>query len=167
MNNEASVQTASGPSSGARFYKCAFQVNPFDYVIRHKKTTEFADEATYNAAITKKCQQLGIEIIAVTDHYRVRSSAGLWVTARKAGISVFPGFEAVTKDGIHLLCLFDLNLRHRWSRASAWRLRNSRREKRIPYGRIRCCGILGRGKKMGRSMHCCSHCFRWWPSHYA
>ena len=109
VNNEPSVQTASGLSSGARFYKCAFQVNPFDYVIRHKKTTEFADETTYNAAITKKCQQLGIEIIAVTDHYRVRDAAGLWVTARNAGISVFPGFEAVTKDGIHLLCLFDLN----------------------------------------------------------
>src|SRR5690606_5823663 len=48
-----------------------------------------------------------IEVIAVTDHYRVQSSQSLVDAATKAGIIVFPGFEAVTKDGVHFLCLFE------------------------------------------------------------
>ena len=36
---------------GSRFYKCAFQVNPFDYVTRHNHQTGFADEDSYNKAL--------------------------------------------------------------------------------------------------------------------
>lgn len=92
---------------GARFYRCAFQVNPFEYQGRHGKTPKFADEAAYNEAIVEECVAQGIEVLAVTDHYRVTSAEALWKTARAAGLVVFPGFEAVTKDGVHLLCLFE------------------------------------------------------------
>jgi hypothetical protein len=93
--------------NGARFYRCALQVNPFAYLGRHSKTTSFTDEINYNAAIVQKCLEAGIEVIAVTDHYRVKHSTGLVQAARKAGIFAFGGFEAVTKDGVHFLCLFD------------------------------------------------------------
>lgn len=93
--------------SGARFYRCALQVNPFEYLRRHKKQTQFTTEADYNTAIIQACREKKIEVIAVTDHYRVRSSKSLIECAKKAGIHVFPGFEAVTKDGVHFLCLFD------------------------------------------------------------
>jgi DNA repair ATPase RecN len=92
---------------GARFYRCALQVNPFAYLGRHSKQTTFTNEADYNAAIVQKCLDLHIEIIAVTDHYRVRHSTGLVEAARAAGIFAFGGFEASTKDGVHFLCLFD------------------------------------------------------------
>ena len=46
--------------------------------------------------------------MAITDHYRVQESESLATMARDAGIEVFPGFEAVTKDGVHFLCIFDL-----------------------------------------------------------
>ena len=66
------------------------------------------DEATYNAAMVKALLlDHGIEVIAITDHYRVHTADGLAQAARNVGIHVFPGFEAVTKDGVHLLCLFD------------------------------------------------------------
>ncbi|RMH19936.1 MAG: phosphoesterase [Acidobacteria bacterium] len=94
--------------NGARFYCCALQVNPFAYVKRHKKTA-FPDEESYNRAIVGACKKHGIDVIAITDHYRVRTAETLAATARSAGISVFLGFEAETKDGIHLLCLFDLD----------------------------------------------------------
>jgi hypothetical protein len=93
--------------NGARFYRCALQVNPFAYLSRHSKQTAFSTEAEYNAAIIAACQETGIEVIGVTDHYRVEESAGLVQAARAAGIFAFSGFEAVTKDGIHFLCLFD------------------------------------------------------------
>jgi len=92
---------------GARFYRCALQVNPFAYLGRHNKSTTFQNEADYNAAIIAACQQQGIEVIGVTDHYRVKHSARLVEAARNAGIFAFGGFEAVTKDGVHFLCLFD------------------------------------------------------------
>ena len=92
---------------GARFYRCALQVNPFAYLGRHNKQTTFTNEADYNTAIVQKCLDLGIEIIAVTDHYRVKDSTGLIQAARAAGVFAFGGFEASTKDGVHFLCLFD------------------------------------------------------------
>ena len=93
--------------NGARFYRCALQVNPFAYHGRHGKPTAFQNEADYNAAIVKACIAHGIEAIAVTDHYRVSDSLGLVKAARDAGIFAFSGFEAATNDGVHFLCLYD------------------------------------------------------------
>lgn len=93
--------------SGARFYHCALQINPFAYLKRHNKTGRFKDETQYNEAILKACIEAGIEVIGVTDHYRVHESIGLIRAARDGGIFAFGGFEAVTKDGVHFLCLFD------------------------------------------------------------
>ena len=101
------IQQALELPGGARFFKCALQINPYEYLARHGKTTLFSDEATYNEAIIRACKEQEIEVIAVTDHYRIRSSVGLWQAARAAGLHVFPGFEAVTKEGAHFLCLFD------------------------------------------------------------
>jgi hypothetical protein len=93
--------------NGARFYRCALQVNPFAYHGRHSKQITFQNEADYNAAIVTACKANGIEAIAVTDHYRVADSKGLVEEARAAGIFVFGGFEAASKDGVHFLCLYD------------------------------------------------------------
>jgi predicted metal-dependent phosphoesterase TrpH len=38
--------------------------------------------------------RLGIEVVAVTDHFRVSSSASLINAFEQAGIIVFPSFEA-------------------------------------------------------------------------
>lgn len=107
MNQSEAINKALELHCGARFFRCALQVNPFDYVVRHNKNTVSDSESEYNAAIVEACQSYGIEVIGVTDHYRVRSSQSLIQAARDAGIFVFPGFEAVSKDGVHLLCLFD------------------------------------------------------------
>jgi hypothetical protein len=87
--------------NGARFYRCALQVNPFAYLTRHNKQTKLKTEEEYNAAIVAACQEAGIEVIGVTDHYRVQESIGLVKAARAAGLFAFSGFEAVTKDGVH------------------------------------------------------------------
>ncbi len=93
--------------NGARFYRCALQVNPFAYLKRHTKETAFKTEADYNAAIIEACLETGTEVIGVTDHYRVQDSVSLVAAARQAGLFAFSGFEAVSKDGVHFLCLFD------------------------------------------------------------
>ena len=101
------LNTALKLPNGARFYRCAFQVNPFSYLKRHKKQTKFSTEQDYNAAIIAACREAEIEVIGVTDHYRVQESRSLVQAAREAGLFAFSGFEAVTKDGVHFLCLFD------------------------------------------------------------
>lgn len=93
--------------SGARFYRCAFQVNTFEYVTRHKRPTSFQDEASYNDALVEAFKANGVEIIGLADHYRIKPATALIEAARAAGIVVFPGFEAVSKEGVHFLCLFD------------------------------------------------------------
>ena len=93
--------------SGARFYRCALQINPFLYLERYHKPSKFDSEAHYNASIVQACREAGIEVVAVTDHYRVDTSRALVRACRKAGLFAFDGFEAVTKDGVHFLCLFD------------------------------------------------------------
>jgi DNA repair ATPase RecN len=107
MKTSPAIDRALELPKGARFYRCALQVNPFAYLRRHNKPNNFQDEESYNKAIVHACQELRIEVIAVTDHYRIKDSEGLINAARAAGIAAFPGFEAVTKDGVHFLCLFD------------------------------------------------------------
>ena len=101
------LQKALALPSGARFFRCALQVNPFAYLLRHKKQTAFKTEEEYNAAIVAACHEVGIEVIGVTDHYRADESLGLLKAARASGLFAFGGFEAVAKDGVHFLCLFD------------------------------------------------------------
>lgn len=101
------MKAAADLPNGARFYRCALQVNPFAYLSRHTKNTPFSSEEEYNTAIVSACLEKDIEVIGVTDHYRVDESLGLLGLAREAGLKAFGGFEAVTKDGVHFLCLFD------------------------------------------------------------
>ena len=107
MNDTVDTGGASTQRRGARFLRCALQVNPFSYLLRHSVDTPFDGEDKYNEAIVEACRRAGIDAIAVTDHYRARSAKGLISLAESAGIFVFPGFEAVTKDGVHLICLFN------------------------------------------------------------
>lgn len=107
MNQTGPIPKALELPSGARFYKCALQMNPFEYLRTQQQQTAYTNETDYNTAIVQACQENGIEVIATMDHYRVTSSESLRKAAEDAGIHVFPGFEAVTKDGVHILCLFD------------------------------------------------------------
>ena len=102
-----SMHAALELPNGARFYRCALQINPFAYLKRHHKQMTFESEAEYNDAIVEACLKNNIEVVAITDHYRVQSSMTLVRAARDAGLWAFGGFEAVSKDGVHFLCLFD------------------------------------------------------------
>lgn len=107
MKAEKTSDEILAQPSGARFYRCALQVNPFAYLKRHSKPLPCASEAEYNQQIVDACKTAGIEVIGLTDHYRIRESISLIQAAETAGLTVFPGFEAESKDGVHFLCLFE------------------------------------------------------------
>jgi energy-coupling factor transporter ATP-binding protein EcfA2 len=92
--------------SGARFYRSALQVNPYAYTTRHAKPSQYPTEGEYNAAIVDRCLKEGIEVVGITDHFRIATSETLALALSAAGVNVLLGFEASSSDGVHLLCLF-------------------------------------------------------------
>jgi PHP family Zn ribbon phosphoesterase len=102
----AGIREALERPSGARFFKCALQVNPFDYTTRHSKPSKFKNEQQYNDAIVAVCRKEVIEVVGITDHFRIATSKNLAAALTVAGIYVLLGFEASSSEGVHLLCLF-------------------------------------------------------------
>lgn len=94
-------------SAGAQWIRAALQVNPFSYEGRNAPKNHFPDEGAYNASLLDECDKLGIKLIAITDHWRVDSAAGLMEAAESRGVVALPGFEANSSEGIHVLVLFE------------------------------------------------------------
>ncbi|HEC34300.1 MAG TPA: PHP domain-containing protein, partial [Chloroflexi bacterium] len=57
--------------------------------------------------IVERAQELGLQIIAVTDHNSAENAAAVVNAARGTGITVLPGMEVQTREEVHLLALFD------------------------------------------------------------
>ena len=91
----------------ARWFRAALQINPFGYKGKVSPSIAYETEAEYNTALLDTCDELGIEVIAVTDHWRVRSAEGLLRAAQEREICALPGFEANSSEGVHLLVIFD------------------------------------------------------------
>ena len=107
LRSAAALDEVSRLPNGARFFKCALQVNPYGYVKRHTSNQNYSSESDYNKSMVDALIDNGIEVIAITDHYRVSGLKSLQKAATAAGLKVLPGFEAVTKEGVHMLCIFD------------------------------------------------------------
>lgn len=92
---------------GARWVRAALQVNPYEYQGKNAPATFYDTEADYNKALLDECDAQGIELIAVTDHWKVESALQLINDAADRGIVALPGFEANSDEGIHILVIFD------------------------------------------------------------
>ncbi|NRA86035.1 MAG: AAA family ATPase [Rhizobiales bacterium] len=103
------IANALNKPSGSRYYKCAFQVNPYQYGVDHSKDSNTKDEDEYNEKMVQSCLNNGIEVVGITDHFRVNRSQSLAEKLTEKGIVVFLGFEANSSEGVHLLCLFPPN----------------------------------------------------------
>lgn len=99
--------TSGSVPLGARWIRAALQVNPYDYQGNPSPASSYPDELSYNAALLDECEKLGISLLAVTDHWSATSAAGLIAGGAKRDITVLPGFEATTSEGIHLLVIFE------------------------------------------------------------
>ena len=96
-------------SSGARFYKCALQVNPHDYAKNFQgKPSEEEDALSHAKVIVEKALKAGIKVLAITDHNDISSIAAFREAAQGYPIDIIPGFELCSKDGVHILCLYPL-----------------------------------------------------------
>ena len=57
--------------------------------------------------IVHEAVQLGINLIAITDHNATANIGAVMQAARGTGLVVLPGMELQTREEVHLLCLFD------------------------------------------------------------
>lgn len=88
----------------ASYYKCALQVNPYCY--SQYRGENIVDESVYNEQILERCINCGIHIVGLANHGNVDSSESLRKKLEENKIVVFPGFEIMSAEKIHMVCLF-------------------------------------------------------------
>lgn len=90
----------------ARFFKCALQVNPFDY-LQYRGQKQVLPEEEYNRQLLNAALEAGVEVIGVADHGSVEAVERIRSLFSQHGVAVFPGFEIASSEKIHFVCLFD------------------------------------------------------------
>jgi len=58
-------------------------------------------------ALVQRALGVGLNVIAVTDHNAAGNARAVRQAAAGSGLAVLPGIEVETREGVHLLCLFD------------------------------------------------------------
>jgi PHP family Zn ribbon phosphoesterase len=73
----------------------------------HTVLSACAEEEMLPEFIVERAQELGLGLIAVTDHNSAENAAAMLAAAEGTGITVLPAMEVQTREEVHLLCLFD------------------------------------------------------------
>ncbi len=106
MSADDPIRNTLELSSGARFHRCALQVNPHHYAGTYRGQATDHDEQSYADALVDRAVDLEIDVLAITDHNHVGGVNVIREKAQKRGVHVFPGFELASTEGIHVLCLY-------------------------------------------------------------
>ena len=73
----------------------------------HTVLSACAEMEMFPELILERAQELGLGLIAVTDHNSAENAAAMLRAAQGTGITVLPGMEVQTREEVHLICLFD------------------------------------------------------------
>ena len=101
----APTQVSENPS-GAHFHRCALQVNPHHYSSTFRGQNTDGNATEYAAEIIEEALDLDISVIAITDHNSASDFPAFRDAAKGTSITVFPGFELSSSEGIHILCMY-------------------------------------------------------------
>ncbi|HUT24573.1 MAG TPA: PHP domain-containing protein, partial [Sumerlaeia bacterium] len=85
------IAQAKALSAGAVFHRCALQVNPHHYRSTFRGQPVLRDAGAHERAIIEKASQIGVSVIAITDHNNVTGIPAFQSAASDHGIHVFPG----------------------------------------------------------------------------
>ena len=106
MNVQDLTTRVQPPPSGARFFKCALQVNSHHYSGIFRGQDSEGSPLDHAKAIVAKAAELEISVLAVTDHNSVSDIPTFRAAAAVHGITIFPGFELTSTEGVHILCIY-------------------------------------------------------------
>ena len=106
MNDKDPTTNAPISSAGAVFHRCALQVNPHDYSDTFRGQEGTGNAQSYAEAIVAKAAEIKVSVLAITNHNNVSGVAVFREAAENYGITIFPGFELSSSQGIHVLCIY-------------------------------------------------------------
>ena len=106
MTIEGHIHKASELPSGAHFYRCALQVNPHHYSGTFRGQDSDGNPAEYAKAIVEKAAELEVSVLAITDHNSISDVPAFRDAAAGRDVTILPGFELSSSEGIHVLCIF-------------------------------------------------------------
>ena len=92
--------------AGAVFHSCALQVNPHHYGKTFRGQASDGDTESHAEAILKRAAELDVSVMAITDHNSVSGVPVFRQFAESFGVTIFPGFELASSEGIHVLCIY-------------------------------------------------------------
>ena len=98
-----------GQPAGAVFHRCALQVNPNHYGETFQGQQTGSNAQSHAEAVIKKAAEIGVSVLAITDHNNASGVSTFQEAAADYNITVFPGFELSSSEGIHVLCIYPLN----------------------------------------------------------
>lgn len=93
-------------SVGAVFHRCALQVNPHHYAQTFHGKGGASNVDDYARSMIDKAVELGISVLAITDHNDVSSVPAFHAAAAGRSVHVFPGFELSSSEAVHVLCIY-------------------------------------------------------------
>lgn len=96
----------SGLPAGAVFHRCALQVNPHGYGGTFRGQQTSGDAREHAKAIVEQAVEIGVSVLAITDHNDVSGVAAFQEAAQHTNVTIFPGFELSSSEGIHILCIY-------------------------------------------------------------
>ncbi len=108
---DSTVDDVLALPNGARFFRCALQVNPNDYASYRGQAPD-PDAVAYAKRLVDEAIKNDIKVLAITHHNNCDFVEVIRPLAQEADLVVFPGFELKSKDGIHLLCIYDPRTDH-------------------------------------------------------
>ena len=100
------LQQARRLPNGAHFHRCALQVNPHGYLAKFRGAPGGGDPAQHARDMVDKAVELGITVLAITDHNCVDDVRFFRAAAEGKSVHVFPGFEIASSEGVHVLCVY-------------------------------------------------------------
>jgi len=92
--------------AGAVFHRCALQVNPHGYGATFRGQQTSGDARQHAKAIVEQAVEIGVSVLAITDHNDVSGVAAFQEAAQHTNVTIFPGFELSSYEGIHILCIY-------------------------------------------------------------
>ncbi len=97
MTSHAAISGAIALPCGARFYRCAFQVNPPHYTLPPIAVPIMQFRAGIHRRTGAKCTELGVQVLAVTDHNHVGSIDAIRKKANENGSRYSPDLKRLRR----------------------------------------------------------------------
>ena len=106
MTSKEPITKALALPVGAVFHRCALQVNPYHYSATFRGKGADGDASAHAKAIVEKAAEIGVSVLAITDHNDVSGVPAFRIAAATNGIHILPGFEVSSSEGVHILCIY-------------------------------------------------------------